>query len=116
MIEIKLPAGYAARPAAMTDLEAAVDFLNLTSIGYFGKEEFSVEEYRREWGTPGFELSTDSLLIISPSGDIVGYQEVWDIFKPSIRVNIWGRVHPEHEDLGIGTYNSMGRAARPSGS
>ena len=104
MIDIKLSAGYAARPAAMTDLEIVVDFLNLTSIGFFGKEEFSVEEYRREWGTPGFELSTDSLLIISPSGDIVGYQEVWDIFKPSIRVNIWGRVHPEHEDIGIGTY------------
>ena len=102
MIEIKLPAGYSARPAAMTDLEAAVDFLNLTSIGLFGKEEFSVEEYHQEWGTPGFELSTDSLLIISPSGDIAGYQEVWDIFKPSIRVNIWGRVHPDHEDLGIG--------------
>jgi len=104
MVDIKLPAGYAARPATKTDLEAAVDFLNLTSIGFFGKEEFSIEEYRREWGTPGFELSTDSLLIISPSGDIVGYQEVWDIFKPSIRVNIWDRVHPEHEDIGIGTY------------
>ena len=104
MIDINLPAGYGARPAAMNDLEAVVDFLNLTSIGLFGKDEFSVEEYRREWGTPGYKLSTDSLLINSPSGDIVGYQEVWDIFVPSIRVNIWGRVHPEYEGLGIGAY------------
>ncbi len=104
MIDIKIPAGYTARPAAMTDLKAVVDLLNLTSIGLFGKKEFSVEEYRREWGTPGFKLSTDTLLMISPSGDIVGYQEVWDIFVPSIRVKIWGRVHPDHEDLGIGKY------------
>ncbi len=104
MNEIKLPAGYYARPAIETDLEAVVEFLNLTSIALLGDIEFSVQEYRREWGTPGFDLSTDSLLIISPSEEIVGYQEVWDIFVPSIRVNIWGRVHPDHEGLGIGTY------------
>jgi mycothiol synthase len=29
--------------------------------------------------------------------------EVWDLADPHVRVNIWGRVHPDHQGRGIGT-------------
>ena len=29
--------------------------------------------------------------------------EVWDLFDPHTRINIWGRVHPDHQGRGIAT-------------
>jgi ribosomal protein S18 acetylase RimI-like enzyme len=36
-------------------------------------------------------------------GQIVGYIEVWDIEPLPVSNWVWGRVHPDFEDLGIGT-------------
>src|SRR5512145_2555119 len=66
-------------------------------------DKYHVDELAREWQTPGFNLDTDTRLVIAPDGQIVGFIEFWDPSHPHVRYNVWGRTHPEHEGLGIGT-------------
>jgi GNAT superfamily N-acetyltransferase len=100
-MNVKLPKGYQARPATLDDLEAAIDLWNACSRELLGIEKFSLQDSRREWTTPNFNLETDTCIILDPSGKIVGYHEVWDLDEPHVTLNVWGRVHPEYRDLGL---------------
>jgi mycothiol synthase len=68
-----------------------------------GKSETTLSDVRNEWTSPGFDLSSSVRIVETPDGKIVGYVEVWDIDEPPVSVWVWGRVHPEYEDQGIGT-------------
>lgn len=96
--------GYQCRPATMDDLEASVRMFNACSRQLIGVDEFTVKEYALEWQSPGFNLKTDTRLVLSPSGQIAGCIEVWDLDEPHVVVYCWGRVHPEHTGLGVGSY------------
>jgi len=99
-----LPKGFTVRPVAMEDLEAAVALFNACSMELIGAVQHDVDETRVEWGTPGFNLKTDTQVVLSPAGEIVGYIEVWDIEEPHVQIWSWGRVHPDYRGKGIGTY------------
>lgn len=101
--EIRLPDNYIHRPATIEDVEKAVDLFNLCSRERLGLEEFSFAETRSEWQTPGFNLKTDTILVIAPDDVIVGYFEVWDL-DPHVRVHCWGQIHPEYENKGLGQF------------
>lgn len=97
-----LPAGYLMRPATLDDVEAAVAMFNACSRHLIGVDEFTVADYRREWTAPGLNLDTDVRVVVAPGGQIAGCMEVWDLWAPHVRVNVWQRVHPDHEGRGIG--------------
>lgn len=99
-----LPAGFTSRPATMADAGPVTDLLNASAVAQIGHEEFDREETHIEWQTPGFDLENSSQVVIAPDGQIVGYIEVWDIAEMPIHPWLWGRVHPEYEGLGIGSY------------
>ena len=94
---------YILRPATLDDLEATVAMFNASSRALIGADEFDVENYRNEWQMPGLNLETDIQVVAAPDGPIVGCIEVWDLSDPHVRVNVWGRVHPEHQGRGIGS-------------
>lgn len=98
-----LPTGYKSRPGRMDDLQSAVKMFNIDARQLVGVEKFILEEIGNEWKTPGFNLDTDTCVIISPDGQLVGYYEVWDL-EPHVSIRCWGRVHPEHTNRGIGSY------------
>ena len=100
----ELPSGYLARPARMDDLEATVRMFNADARQQIGVEKFTVQNTGGEWRTPGFNLETDTQVVLTPDGQLVGYYEVWDILEPHVTVNCWGRVHPAHTGRGIGSY------------
>ena len=91
------------RPATMADLETAVALFNICSQAQIGADEFSVEEYRTEWESPGFDLENSTRAVFTLDGQIVGLIEVWDLANPPVKIWVWGRVHPDFEGLGIGT-------------
>lgn len=97
-----LPEGYVMRPARLDDIEAAVAMFNAYARRMVGADQFTAEEYRKEWTVPGVNLDTDVRVVVAPDGQVVGCMEVWDLWAPHVRVNLWMRVHPEHEDKGIG--------------
>lgn len=100
----KLLDGYVVRPATLEYVEASVEMFNAVSQNIIGHDEFTAEEYRSEWQIPGFNLETDTRLVIAPDGRIAGCYEIWDLNDPSVRVGTWGRTHPDFCSLGIGSY------------
>jgi mycothiol synthase len=104
MMNTMLPQGFYSRPATMDDLEPTVNMLNTWSKKMLGVESFELTDFGSEWTTPGFELERDTRLVLAPNGEIVGYNEVWDIDDPHVQVYTWARVHPEYSGRGIGSY------------
>lgn len=95
---------YIIRPAEMKDLEKTVDLFDICSLHMIGKKETSLSDVRNEWLLPEFDLETATRIVLNPKGKVIGYIEVWDIDQTPVKVWVWGRVHPDYEGRGIGTY------------
>jgi GNAT superfamily N-acetyltransferase len=100
----KLPQGYFARPAVLDDCELVVGMLNSWSKDFLGVEKFEAADMHAEWTMPKVNPETDMHLVFAPDGELVGYCEAWDMLEQHVRVSVWGRVHPQHKDLGIGSW------------
>jgi mycothiol synthase len=101
----KLPEGFTVRGANMNDLESAMVLFNRWSRSVIGRDEITdVQAARNEWKSPGFDLAQDICLVFAPNGQMAGYIEVWTTAKPPVHPWMWGRVDPDFEDLGIGTW------------
>jgi GNAT superfamily N-acetyltransferase len=101
--EIRWPRGFSGRPATLADIPAAVDLFNAWSLLQLGVKEYDEEGLRLEWGVPGFNPATDTRLVFSQDGTLVGYGEMWNTDAPYVRAYTWGRVHPDHLGRGIGS-------------
>jgi mycothiol synthase len=99
-----LPEGYSCRPAAMEDVEDAVELFNAWSQHHLGVSDATAEDLRRDWQTPKFDLAASTRVVFDPLGKLVAYYELWDSGDPHVLLYLWGRIHPEHEGLGIGSF------------
>jgi mycothiol synthase len=104
-LSVDLPKGFTARGASMTDIEPALALINRWSRSVIGRDEAAdAQVVRREWVSPGFDPAEDIRVVFAPNGQMAGYVEVWTIRKPPVHPWIWGRVDPDYEDMGIGTW------------
>jgi mycothiol synthase len=102
---VELPEGFTARGAGIEDVEPALVLFNRWSRSVIGRDEITdAQAIRREWVSPNFAPAQDIRLVFAPNGQMVGYIEVWTTSKPLVHPWMWGRVDPEYEDLGIGTW------------
>lgn len=102
---VELPAGFTARGATPDDLESAMNLFNRWSRSVIGRDEIiELEAIRNDLQQPGFSLENDIRLVFAPNGEMTGYVEAWTIAKPPVHPWIWGRVDPDYEDKGIGTW------------
>jgi mycothiol synthase len=102
---VKLPAGFSVRGADFDDIERSSRLISRWSQSTLGWEENeSKESVLRVWKSPGFDPAQDIRLVFAPNGDLAGYIEVWATFKPPVHPGIWGRVDPDYEGLGIGSW------------
>ena len=102
---VALPAGFTVRGATLEDVEPSIEMYNLWSQSVIGKDEITdAEAIRNEWVSPGFDPAEDIRLVFAPDGTLVGYIEVWTVFKPPVHPWIWGRVHPDYSGNSIGTF------------
>ena len=102
--EQQLPAGFTVRPATMADLETAVFLMNVCSQDQVGRNEHNVADTKMEWTQKKFNLDTNTRLVFSAEGQLVGYLEIWDTHTVPVQPWVWARVHPQFAGLGIGTY------------
>jgi mycothiol synthase len=100
---MKTDNGYEIRPATMDDIEAAVEMFNAFSVHAIGAPDATLDDIRTEWLLPEFDLEKSTRVAVAPGGEVAGYVEVWDIQELPVRLWVWGRVHPEHENRGLGT-------------
>jgi mycothiol synthase len=98
-----LPENFTARPAKMDDLKAVVTLCNACSMKEIGKLVLDENELRTDWNMPTLNLETDTWVVFTPSGELVGYVGAWDC-APHVRFWANAYVHPECEGRLIGTY------------
>jgi len=103
-MKANLPSGFFTRNATFEDIQAALDLFNAYNEHYLGYGGFTINLIETEWKTPDFKPENDIRLVFNPSGEMVGYIEVWTISDPPVHPWVWGRVHPDFVGLGIGTY------------
>jgi mycothiol synthase len=102
---VELPEGFTARGASLNDVEPALVLYNRWSHSVIGRDEITdAQAIRNEWVSPDFDPAEDIRLVFAPNGQMVGYIEVWTNSKPLVHPWMWGRVDPDYEDLGIGTW------------
>jgi mycothiol synthase len=100
-----LPEGFTVRGAQAEDVESALELFNAWALSVMQEKEITdAHAVRNEWNSPGFDPESDIRLVFAPNGEMAGYVEVWTTVKPPVHPWIWGRVHPNYEDMGIGTW------------
>ena len=102
---VELPEGFTSRGANMEDVEPALVLFNRWSRSIIGRDEITdAQAIRNEWVSPGFDPMEDIRLVFAPNGQMTGYIEVWTTSKPLVHPWMWGRVDPDYEDMGIGSW------------
>lgn len=102
---VPLPEGFTARGAAINDVEQAMLLFNRWSRAVIGRDEFTdVDSILDEWQASGANPAEDVRLVFAPNRELVGYIEVWNNAKSMTHLELWGRLEPDYEDLGIGTW------------
>jgi mycothiol synthase len=102
---ISLPEGFTARGATFSDMDGAYLLFNRYSQAVIHQDDITnVADLRIEWESPNFDPARDIRVVFSSNGQMAGYVEVWTTVKPTIHPWIWGRVDPDYQNLGIGTW------------
>ncbi len=102
---VELPEGFTARGATVNDLESAMALFNRWSRSVAGHDELTdLDALRNDLQSPDFNMAEDMRLVFAPNGQLAGYLETWITAKPPVHPWIWGRVDPDYEGKGIGTW------------
>ena len=102
---VALPEGFTVRGARPEDVEPALKLFNAWSQSVIQEDDITdADAIRTEWKSPGFDPAEDIRLVFAPNGEMAGYIEVWTTINPPVHPWMWGRVHPQYEDMGIGTW------------
>ena len=100
---MRLPAGYSARPAELTDLDAVVDLLKATDRADAGVEDPVREHLLFAWERQSsFSLERDTRLVLAADGTPAAYANV-EGSHPETSLEVWVRVHPDHRGRGLGS-------------
>jgi mycothiol synthase len=98
-----LSPGLTLRPARFSDADAVS---HLTAAYWMamgdGVLSISPDEMRRFWNSPGLSLETDTWVVETAEGRIVGYEEFFNRHDHAVLVGE-GYVHPDFQRRGIGT-------------
>jgi mycothiol synthase len=92
-----LPDGFTCRPATTDDAERVADLWNNRSEVIRGEHPSTPKRVLKTWDHPKFDLTTDSLLVFSPDGALIGYGHVRDVKDPPVDVFAGCSVHPDHD-------------------
>ena len=77
--------------------------LNAASQKLLGIDRFTANEIGGDWERPGFNLETDSQVVVAPDGEIAAYFDVFDFSESHVQLNCWGQVHPAYTGKALAT-------------
>ena len=103
LVETELRTGLNLRNARWADLEPVAQLI-LEVCTHDGDATIAVppEELKSEWEAPGFNLETDTWVVTTAEGRVVGYEEFVNRYAhASLQGD--GYVHPDYMGNGIGT-------------
>ena len=96
----ELPEGFTTRAPAREDAEAVADLISACQHADTGTSDMSVEELLDDWHP--LDLPEDAVLVVAPDGRAAAYADV--INRSFVTVSVYGYVHPDHRDIGLGVY------------
>lgn len=99
-----LPEHLSVRPTRLDDADGVAQLINDYNMALVGQQDADPNELRTDWQGPNFNLETDSIVVTTREGQIVGTITVWNAMPPYVRVWAWGCTHPDYHGQGIGTY------------
>src|SRR5215204_3411189 len=106
-----LPEGYASRAPGREDAREVAALIHASDLADNGASDMSLEELLDDWNS--LDLAGEDVAVVAPDGTIAGYADV--INRSFVTVSVYGYVHPDFRDLGIGTYLiSWGESGRAS--
>ena len=94
MIAAGLPAGYALRRPAATDLDAVHGVVAADEIAACGRAFTTRDDVAADWRLPRFESERDAWVVAAPGGDLVGYAWIWDP-QPNVLIDGSFNVHSD---------------------
>jgi mycothiol synthase len=95
---------FSIRPAQFDDVQAVVDLMNAHEFEFMGIAGNNHDDLLRNWQSPGFNVQTDTTLVLTKDGQFVGYGAVVNTNPPHVTAWVWGAVHPDFKNRGIGSY------------
>jgi mycothiol synthase len=105
VLDVSLPEGFTERGPDWDDMDEAIQLMNRWSQNVLGEDEIvNPDDLLNEMRMPGFKIEDNLRVVFAPNGRMAGYIEVWTHRKPPVHPWLWGRVHPDYEGLGIGTW------------
>jgi len=106
-----LPAGYAERVPSSGDAEQLYGLIHACQVADHGEAYVDREDIVSDWRHPSLDLAADTRFVIDPTGDVVGYAEVF-----TSRADCY--VLPPHRGRGVGSWIAawVERRAREQGA
>ena len=95
-----LPEGYAVRAPRHEDAGEVAAMIHASDLADNGASDRSVEELLDDWHS--LDLAEEAVAVVAPDGTIAGYADL--INSSFVTVSVYGYVHPDFRDLGIGAY------------
>jgi mycothiol synthase len=99
---LRLPAGYASRPATWDDVDAIVTLSKACDLADVGVEDPVREILEAHWRLPGHDLESNAAVVLTSDGSIVAYVDVYGV-NPERSLDVTARIHPLHRARGIGS-------------
>src|SRR5260221_9737936 len=98
-----LPAGLQLRAPERQELEAITALMNACDLADTGEEDTTADDLLVEWKRKDFDLAADARVVVTPTGAIIGYTDVW---KRGTDIYITHNtcVHPAYRGQGIERY------------
>lgn len=94
---------FTIRAMTLDDVDVVIDLIDAAAMADTGMMGTNRDDKLNEWGLPQFHLETDTQLVFTPDGQVAGFVELWDS-EPHVRHYLFGCVHPDHRQQGIGSY------------
>src|ERR687893_251336 len=91
-----LPSDHRLRAPVPADDEAVLRVLLARDVADLGYPDFTIDDLRADWATPGLDLARDAWVVEDPAGEIVASGVL-------LADDALIYVHPEAEGRGLGT-------------
>ncbi len=80
-----------------------VDVINASDRAIVGHNIVTYDEFMNDLNSLETNPATDTCVVLSPSGETLGYSDFWAGPEPHVRLYGFVRIHPQHRGEGIGT-------------
>jgi GNAT superfamily N-acetyltransferase len=95
--------GFIFRPGTADDAAAVHALLTDCQQAEFGQRSFLLEDVRRWWSSPGYELAKSTQLAFDEDGRLAGYASLFDLGPTPVDPFLYARVRPGLEGRGLGS-------------